>query len=234
MVHPMRQELGSRKMTVSIFDMPQGSPDWFAARMGIPTASEFGTVLAKGKDGGASVTRKTYMRKLAGEIITGVPTESYSNEHMDRGKVMEAEARETYAFVHNVNPQAVGFVRNGDKGCSPDSFLGFDGILEIKTALPHILIDHILIGNFPAAHVAQCQGALWVCEREWIDICVYWPGMPLYVKRAHRDDAYIAKLASAVDEFNDELAQMVERVRDYDRPRVPLKAAFEQSIIAAG
>lgn len=219
---------------MDILYVEQGSGDWHRARMGIPTASEFATVLAKGKDGGASLTRKTYMRKLAGEIITGVPTESFSNEHMDRGKAMEAEARETYAFVHDVEPESVGFIRSGNTGCSPDSLLGTDGLLEIKTALPHILIDHILVGNFPAAHIAQCQGGLWISERDWIDIVIYWPGMPLYVKRAHRDEAYIAKLASAVDEFNDELAKMVERVREYDRPAVSLKKALTDSLAMAG
>jgi hypothetical protein len=44
-----------------------------------PDRLEFSTVMAKGKDGGKSVTRRTYMLKLAGEILTGEPMESYSN-----------------------------------------------------------------------------------------------------------------------------------------------------------
>jgi hypothetical protein len=42
-------------------DLEQGSPEWFAARAGLPTASDFATVLAKGKDGGASKRRQTYL-----------------------------------------------------------------------------------------------------------------------------------------------------------------------------
>ena len=52
-----------------IIDCEQGSPEWFKARAGIPTASEFHTVLAKGKGGGESLTRKTYLLKLAGEML---------------------------------------------------------------------------------------------------------------------------------------------------------------------
>lgn len=195
--------------------MEQGTPDWFRARMGIPTASEFSTLMAKGRDGGESKTRKTYMLKLAGEIITGEPMENYTNAHMERGKIMEAEARDFYAFTADSEPQRVGFIKNDFKGCSPDSLIGTNGMLEIKTALPHILGELILKDDFPPEHKAQCQGALWVAEREWIDLIVYWPGMPRFVKRAHRDDAYIATLARAVEAFNVELAMTVNKLRSY-------------------
>lgn len=205
---------------MQIFNCEQSSPEWFACRMGIPTASMFATVMAKGKDGGASVTRKTYLYKLAGEIVTGEPSENYSNEHMERGKAMEAEARDLYAFMTDLIPQQVGFIRNGGKGCSPDSLIGNSGVLEVKSKLPHLTIECLLRDEFPAEHKAQCQGALWVTEREWVDIAVYWKGLPLFIKRAGRDEAYIQKLSAAVDEFNDELASIVERVKRYGTPQL--------------
>jgi hypothetical protein len=201
---------------IEIFDCAQGSPEWFSARLGLPTASEFATVMAKGRDGGASLTRKTYMLKLAGEILTGEPAENFSNGHMERGKIMEAEARDLYAFTYDAYLTSVGFVRNGNKGCSPDSLIGDAGMLELKTKLPHLLIECLLKDDFPPEHKAQCQGALWVAEREWIDIAIYWPKLPLFVKRARRDDGYIANLAGAVDAFNDELQETVRRIRRYD------------------
>lgn len=204
---------------IQIHECEQGSEDWFRARMGIPTASEFSTLLAKGRDGGDSRTRKTYMLKLAGEILTGEPMGRFSNSHTDRGHEMEPEARDLYAFAHGVQPQLVGFITNGPKGCSPDALIGTDGVLEIKTKEPHLLIECILKGNFPAEHVAQCQGALWVTEREWVDLIVYWPGLPPYERRAYRDEPYIKRLSDAVDEFNAELAEMVERVRRYGTER---------------
>jgi hypothetical protein len=221
-------------MPATIFEMEQGSPDWFAARAGLPTASEFATVLAKGKNGEESKTRKTYMLKLAGEILTGEPMENYTNAHMERGKVMEEEARDGYAFIKNCDPLRVGFIRNGDKGCSPDSLIGDAGMLEIKTALPHILIEKLLRDEFPPEHKAQCQGALWVAEREWIDIAVYWPKLPLFVKRATRDDGYIANLAGAVAKFNEELAETVERIRRYGEPKPTVKDQLIASVKATG
>jgi len=200
---------------IQVFDCEQGSPEWFQSRLGIPTSSEFASILASGKDGKESKTRKTYMLKLAGEIITGEVTESFSNIHTERGHVLEPEARELYEFGTDTKTQQVGFIRNGAKGCSPDSLIGVDGLLEIKTKLPHLLIEAMLRDDFPPEHKAQCQGALWVSEREWVDIAIYWPKLPLVTRRAYRDEKYIATLSDAVDKFNEELAAVVERIREF-------------------
>jgi hypothetical protein len=198
---------------IQIHECEQGSAQWFKVRAGIPTASEFSTVLASGRGGGESKTRKTYMMKLAGELLTGEPMDSFSNGHMDRGKAMEPEARDLYAFLRDVDPELVGFITNGPKGCSPDFLVGSDGGGEIKTKLPHLLIELLERDEFPPEHKAQVQGCLWVAEREWWDIVVYWPKLPLFLKRVYRDEVYISKMRSAVDEFNDELAELVERIR---------------------
>lgn len=202
-------------MTIEIIDVEQGTEEWFSARAGIPTASEFSTVMASGKGGAESKTRRTYMLKLAGEVITGEVQDGYSNAHTDRGHAMEPDARNMYSLMTDAEPQLIGFIRNGQKGASPDALIGDNGMLELKTKLPHLLIDILMRDEFPADHKAQCQGALWVAEREWIDIAVYWPKLPLFIKRAYRDEAYIANLSSEVDRFNDELAGVVEKVRKY-------------------
>lgn len=200
---------------MQIIECTQGEPDWFAARLGIPTASEFHTLLAVGKQGGKSLTRKAYLNKLAGEILTGEPMTNFVSADMERGKLMEDEARDLYAFMNSIEPQRVGFIRNGDKGASPDSLIGVNGGLEIKSAAAHIQIDRLLDGELPSEHKAQVQGSLWVAEREWWDFASYCPKLPLLVVRVYRDEAYIAKLATEVDLFNIELRQTVEYIRRY-------------------
>ena len=196
---------------MEIFNCDQGTPEWFACRAGIPTASKFATVMAKGE----GKTRSKYMRELAGEILTEEFTESYSNAHMDRGKAMEDDARRLYAFVTDVEPVQVGFIRNGQKGASPDSLVGDNGGLEIKTALPDIQIDRLERDRLPPEHVAQVQGNLWVSEREWWDFVSFWPKLPMLKVRVHRDEAYIKTMSDEIDRFNDELAALVERIRRY-------------------
>ncbi len=192
-------------------NIEQGTPEWFSARAGIPTASRFSTVMAKGE----GKTRAEYMRKLAGEIITGELAEGFTTPHMERGKLMEDEARETYAFINSVEPYQVGFIRNGDKGASPDSLIGTDGGLEIKTALPHIQIDRLERDRLPPEHKAQVQGNLWISEREWWDFVSYWPRLPMLITRVYRDEPYIKTMSDEIDRFNDEKAALVERIRAY-------------------
>lgn len=202
---------------IEIFNDPQNSPEWYSHRNGIPTCSDYSTLIAKGKGSAESVGRLKLIKIKAGEIITGKPTDSFSNANMERGHIMEQEVADLYAFMEGAEPEIVGFVRNGMTGGSPDRFIGSNGILEIKTKLPHILIDVIQDDDFPAEHKAQCQGLLMVTEREWIDIVCYWPGMPFFKKRAYRDEPYIQTLKTAVDKFNDDVAALVDQLNRYGK-----------------
>jgi hypothetical protein len=197
---------------MEIFEnVAQGSPEWFACRAGIPTASKFAVVMAKGE----GKTRAEYMRKLAGEILTGEPSEQFSNIHTERGRMMEDEARETYAFINAVELKRVGFIRCGNQGASPDSLLGSNGGLEVKTALPHIQIDRLQRDRLPPEHKAQVQGNLWIAQREYWDFVSYWPKLPMLQIRVYRDDAFIKTISDEVDRFNDELSALVEGIRNY-------------------
>jgi len=188
-------------------DVEQGTPEWLAVRAGLPTASMYATVMAKGE----GKSRRTYMLKLAGERLTGEPMDSYSNHHMERGHEHEPIAREAYGFLRDVTPEQVGFIRAGDTGASPDSLVGEDGLLEIKSKLAHLHLDVLLRDEVPSEHSAQVQGQLWVAEREWCDFVSYCPKLPLFVKRVYRDEPTIKKIAVAVDQFNEELNTIVAR-----------------------
>lgn len=200
---------------IQIFDCEQNSPEWYAARLGIPTASEFHTVMAVGPKGGKSATRVAYLNKLAGEILTGDPMPTYTNSDMERGKEQEDEARDLYTFTAEAELRRVGFVRSGMAGCSPDSLVGTQGGLEIKSAAPHIQIDRILKDELPSEHKAQVHGSMWVCGRAWWDFMSYCPKLPPFVKRVYRDEEYIAKIAREVNLFDVELQQTVEYIRKY-------------------
>ncbi len=198
-------------MTLEIIDCGQNSPEWYAARLGIPTASRFKDVIAKGQ----GLTRRKYLYTLAGERLTGEQAESYTNEAMERGHALEAEARERYAFQRDAEPQLVGFMRRkvGEHwiGASPDALLGEDGLLEIKTKLPHLHLEALESNRLPPEHVAQVQGQLWISGRQWCDFVSYWPRLPLFCIRVPRDDAYIDTLTVEVEAFNAELSAIVRK-----------------------
>jgi hypothetical protein len=204
-------------MNLEIYDCEQGSPEWFACRLGIPTASEFATVMASGRGGGESKTRRKYLLTLIGERLTGQIAPGFSNDHMERGKVMEDEARDLYAMVAEVEPQRIGFMRRGDAGASPDSLVGDKGLLEIKTKLPHLQLECLLDEKLPAEHAKQIQGQLWISGREWCDLVCYWPALPPFIKRVERDERAIAEIKIAVEDFNAELQALMGQLEKYRR-----------------
>lgn len=200
---------------LQIFDCEQGTPEWHAARCGVVTASLFGTVMAKGKTAGApSETRKKLMYALAAETITGehVPTWD-GNKHTERGHVMEPQVRDLYMATSAFDCKQVGFIRRGRIGCSPDTLVGDEGLLEIKTKLPHLQIEAVIAGVLPSEHVAQVQGQLYVTGRQWCDFRSYWPGLPELRVRVYRVADYMANLSTELHRFIAELDALVERIR---------------------
>lgn len=199
---------------VQIFDCEQGTEEWHLARAGIPTASVFSTVMAKGRGGGRSVTRDKLLYQLAAERITGeyVPTWN-GNQHTERGKEMEAQVRDLYEATSELPVKQVGFIRRGNIGASPDSLVGDEGLLEIKTALPHIQIERVLAGVLPSEFTAQVQGQLLVSGRRWCDFRSYWPGLPQLRLRVIPDLAYQSTLLQELRQFNRELDALVARIR---------------------
>lgn len=202
-------------MALEIIDCVQGSDEWLRARMGIPTASRFATVIAAAKDGKERKTRDKYMRQLAGEIITGEPAETFKNEAMERGKDQEPALRFLYSFETDTDVEQLGFMKDATipAGASPDGMIGEDGMVEFKSKIPDLLIELYGKKEAPREHLAQLQGNLWIAGRQWIDIVCGYPKMPLFRVRVQRDESYIKMLAIEVREFNEELARVVHMVR---------------------
>ncbi|SFQ46580.1 YqaJ-like recombinase domain-containing protein [Geopseudomonas sagittaria] len=197
-----------------ITHIEQGSADWLALRLGIVTASELDCLLVNGKgEAGFGAAAFTYMDQLIGERITGEAADQFQgNRHTERGHELEGVARGLYEARTDATTEQVGIILNHGIGYSPDALVGSSGLTEIKTKLPKLQVGVILAGEVPKEHVAQCQGGLWASEREWIDFISYWPGMPLFIKRAHRDEAMIDKIAERVRTFYELMDDRMARV----------------------
>ena len=197
-----------------IREVEQGSAEWLGLRLGIPTASMFECLLVNGKgEAGFGAGALTYMDQLIGERITGEAAElPFSTRATERGHELEQVARDLHLVTYELPTEQVAIILNHGAGYSPDALIGSDGLIEIKTKLPKFQVGVILANDIPKDHAAQCQGGLWLSEREWIDFVSYWPGMPLFVKRAYRDEAVIRKLAERVKTFNELLEERMDRV----------------------
>lgn len=208
---------------------PQGSPEWFLDRCGRATASEFSSVLAKGE----GKTRAKYLRRVVTERLTGKPTETYRNGHMDRGTEQEPLARLAYEAATGEPVELVGFIKHPliMAGASPDGLVGHDGGAELKCVIPTVQLDTWLGGDYPSEHRAQVQGNLWITGRDWWDFCSYSPDMPahlrLYRFRVRRDERYIATLEAEVRKFLEEVDALCDRLM---RMRMTLEEALTASV----
>ena len=189
----------------------QGSPEWFALRVGKVTASRVADVIAKTKTGwGAS--RANYMAELIAERLTGEPAEKYTNAAMAWGTEKEPDARAAYEFFRDAHVVEVAFINHpviGMTGASPDGFVGDHGLVEIKCPNTATHLDTLLSQSIPGKYVTQMLWQMACTGRQWCDFVSYDPRLPeamsLFVKRVERDDKEIADLEAKVAEFLGEL-----------------------------
>lgn len=191
-----------------IINVDQRSPEWYAARLGVPSASNFAKVVTPG--GKKSTQVESYLNRLVADIITGRSDQQEPNEAMQRGTELEPEARSYYELI--MGPvEEVGFCIHDDGfGCSPDGMVGDDGLLEIKCPLAHTHVEYLRDDCIPSIYVPQVQGQLLVTGRKWCDFLSYHPDMKPLLVRVERDEKFCATLHEALKELVENIKINVE------------------------
>jgi predicted phage-related endonuclease len=199
---------------VQVINVEQGTPEWKYARHGVPSASEFHVVMAKGGSA-ESKTRMKYMRKLVGERISGeFDDEDFSSYAMERGKAMEPEAADALQERLGLALLTTGFWVRGGVGASPDRVVAVPGnrIVELKTRKKDLQVELLLDGRVPSSHTAQIQGELLVTGAEVLYFASYSRGLPLFMREIEPDRVYHQDLQDHLGKFEDELQKMMEQV----------------------
>ena len=202
----------------------QGSPEWFAERVGKVTASRVADVIARTKSGwGAS--RANYMAELIAERLTGAKSEGFVNAAMQHGIDTEPHARDAYSFYAGVEVEPVGFIAHPTipmSGASPDGLVGNDGLVEIKCPSTATHIDTLLNGKVPEKYITQMMWQMACTGRKWCDFVSFDPRMPesmrLFIKRVERDEKLIASLEKEVELFLREVETKVAALRSMYEP----------------
>lgn len=199
---------------MKILDHEQQSPEWHAARCGVPTSSNFDKiVMVKGEP---SKQKEKYLYRLAGECITGKAEETYQNAAMQRGIEMEGEARKLYVVLTEEIVVEVGLcLAEGHSvyGASPDGLVGKDGMIEIKCPNMATHVGYLLKGTLPTEYFQQLQGQLLVTGRKWVDFMSYYPGMKPFIVRVERDVNFLTVLRIGLEGFCVELEDIVKKIR---------------------
>lgn len=193
-------------------DCEQGSEEWLAARLGIPTATGFENIItATGKKSASYIK---YMAELIEESILG-GGDTFKSGFMERGNQLEPQARAAYEFLTGNDVIQVGGVylnENRDVMVSPDGLIpSLQKGLEIKCPKMSTHIRYLLEGGVPAEYVIQVQANLWVTGYETWDFVSYCPEyqkQTLYLFTAARDE----KLMKAFDEH---IPQFVKTLKAY-------------------
>ncbi|WP_449236008.1 YqaJ viral recombinase family protein [Aggregatibacter kilianii] len=193
-------------------DCEQGSEEWLAARLGIPTATGFENIVtATGKKSASYIK---YMAELIEESILG-GGDTFKSGFMERGNQLEPQARAAYEFLTGNDVIQVGGVYlNEDREVmvSPDGLIpNLKKGLEIKCPKMSTHIRYLLEGGVPAEYVIQVQANLWVTGYETWDFVSYCPEyqkQTLYLFTAARDE----KLMKAFDEH---IPQFVKTLKAY-------------------
>lgn len=186
-------------------DCEQGSEEWLAARLGIPTATGFENIVtATGKKSASYIK---YMAELIEESILG-GGDTFKSGFMERGNQLEPHARAAYEFLTGNDVIQVGGVYlNEDREVmvSPDGLIpSIKKGLEIKCPKMSTHIRYLLEGGVPAEYVIQVQANLWVTGYETWDFVSYCPEyqkQPLYIFTAHRDQALMTAFNKLIPQF---------------------------------
>jgi len=193
----------------------QGSEEWFKKRVGSVGASSINKIITS--TGKRSTQRKAYMYQLAGEIITGVKAESYSNANMEEGVLREQESRELFEFTHNVEIEEVGLIlpfENAVYHCSPDGIIkGKEEGLELKNVLASTQVKYLDKNVLPTEYRLQCQFSLFVTGWDVWHFFTYHPGIkPFYIK-VLRDEELIKIIHAEINIFIGELETLVNKLK---------------------
>lgn len=196
----------------------QGTPEWFAQRLGKVTASRVSDIIAKTKTGVAA-SRVNYMAQLVAERLTGQAADTFKSGAMQHGTETEPQARMAYEAETGLMVTEVAMIQHGTiemAGASPDGLVGEDGLVEIKCPNTSTHIATLMADKAPSQYIPQMQWQMACTGRAWCDFVSFDPRMPedmqLFIKRVQRDNALIAEYEAEVVKFLAEVQETVDKL----------------------
>jgi hypothetical protein len=207
-----------------IADMPQRSPEWFAARCGRLTSSDVAKIFMEGrKKGDESATKRDLRIRLACERLTGVSQDDggeYRNAYMQRGVEREGDARLAYEAYSGRVVQEVGLLTLPDLhvGCSLDGYVGdYEGIVELKCPKTATHLEYLRTVGAPDDYLPQIRHQLWISGAAWCDFVSFDDRLPdklqLVVRRMRREDADLPAHELAVRGFLSEIEREIASIQ---------------------
>ena len=176
---------------MKIYDFEQLSDEWFQVRLGKFTASKAADLLMKE----TTVGYNNLINQIVYERLTSKSPETFTNNWMQRGTELEAEAIKAFELETFQKIRSVGFIEMDEwTGCSPDGLLNSDGLIQIKCPKFSTHIDYLLSRKVPSDYYKQCQFELMVTERKYNILMSYEPNLKPFISKTERDEDLIQEI----------------------------------------
>lgn len=192
-----------------------GTPNFFAARRGLLTASRIADALAVLKNGKPSEARRKLMFDLLAERMSGVAVEHYVTPAMEWGIAHQADATAAYEAETGelVGPEVFVLHPSIDWfGATPDGLVGSGGLIEIKCPTTPKFLAWRMAGEVPEEHRPQMLAQLACTGRQWVDFVAFDPrvqkGPQLFIRRFQPERAEIERIEAGARDFLAELTAM--------------------------
>jgi hypothetical protein len=208
-----------------IVDCEQRTPEWYAAKNGIPSTSMFANIITP--SGKPSESSGEYIKQLVAEWLAGKPVDAFrGNKYTEEGKLREPAGEALYEFDSGNMLGRVGFIyRNEEKlvGSSTDGLIAeydggpYRGVFEQKNPKAATMVGYLTMEDMPSLYKPQVQGELWVTDLDWCDFMVYHPDIGHKIWRVHRDEQYITLMSGYVRKFIDRMLKKREQLKHYKR-----------------
>ena len=198
---------------MKIIDTIQGSPEWFKAREGIPTASCFKKIITP-KTWKLAEGRHIYGDELLEELVGASPRQKgednlLNNPDVRRGKELEPVARRWLAMELGTDVRECGFCLSdcGRYGASVDGFTEDDIPVEIKVPRVSKCIRMHRTGEPDPEYIIQSVGHVVVTGAPYCWLLIYSESSSVPHNLIKVDNAdQVDVLRKAVEQFCDELA----------------------------
>lgn len=183
---------------MEILNLEQGTQEWFEARKLKMTALN-ATAIANCGSG-----LETYIYELCSEFFSKAEKDHYSNDDIERGNILESEARSIYEFETGNSVKEVGFCLYDEfSGCSPDGLVNDDGLVEFKCKNDKNHLKQIIKGEkaIESSYMWQMQMQMLVTGRRWCDFVCYNPNFEKHtlIFRVNADDEKHAKIKEGLE-----------------------------------
>ena len=198
-------------MKIKIYEVDQGTPEWFNLRKGKVTASHAQAIGNNGRG------LDTYLNEIMAEYFSSAEKEQYSNINTERGNELEPTARMIYEMENACEVEQVGFCQLNDfVGCSPDGLVGNDGMIEIKCPDDKTYFNILMEEKIDSGYEWQCQMNMLILKRKWCDLVYYNPNFEKSTKifRLLPDEEKFKQLQAGFEKSEKKIIEMTAKYKN--------------------